>query len=699
MTSFKVQKILRYDALAARAYSESYLSEVSSAGQLFVVLELPKAERLDQQALIDELINLCSSLFLSAKNSDPNSLLEDIIKQVNELLPELNARSRMRHWLNTLDMAFGIIKDNNVCFTNIGHIEAWLISHNRLEQVANKNEHINPAKVFSETINGTLEEGDSLIISTNSLLDYLAKEKIRQLVRKYTPQSAAAKIQFLLQTVPDFVTFNSLIIKNSGDADHELRADELNAISQTEKKQSDIIEAKGELAAPSSKLPRRNKNSTETATPKNTNILRKIANFFILAGYFFVLVYKTLKFIAKEIKNTFLFLFSKKYRQNKEDETIQQVKSKLYTRYHWWRKLNKTKKIAVIGLVLTLLFFIQGTVYLTQKKSVEKKDQIYQQIIQNINAKFAEVDAKLIYNDEMSAEQILLEIEQSLNNFQAAKPEQQSEINSIKEKIGRELNKVRHIYEVPQPLELVNLAEIIGPSQIVQKNGQFYILGQEKLYFYDNKSLSALVDFDGGILLSDWPNQNKLLLSKADSHAIYDIASQKINELTITKAAAATKIVDFNIYGNNLYALDNGTGQIYKYTEQGQSFGAASPWIKDSTKINEASSFAIDGSVYFIQNNGEISKLTKGNKDNFSYHVPRPIIGANSSIQTFKDAKYLYIIDPQNKRVIIFDKNGSIKSQYTSPAFDNLLDLAIDPEEKAIYLLNGQHIYLLAVEQ
>jgi hypothetical protein len=696
MADFKVQKILRYDSLAARAYSENYLSEKTNCGQLFVVLELPKTERFDQQILIDELINLCSTLFLSSKNTDPNSLLEDIIKKVNEILPDLNARSRMRNWLQTLDMAFGIIQANSVCFTNIGHMEAWLISHNRLEQVAAKNEHINPAKVFSETINGNLEEGDSLIVSTSSLLDYLAKEKIRQLVKKYTPQSAATKIQLLLQTVPDFVTFNSLIIKNSSDADHELRADEIMPIAeQSENTKSDIIQATSKSVG----APARTKTVIDLRVAKKITPIRRIVKFFILAGYYFVLVYKTIKFIFLEIKKAILFLFSKKYRQNKEDEAISQVKSQLYTRYNWWRNLNKVKKISVIGLVITLLLFIQGTVYLTQKKSVEKKDQVYQQIIQGISAKFAEADAKLIYNDEIAAEQILMDIEKSLDDFQAAKPEQQSEINSIREKTTRELNKVRHIYEVPNPLELANLASILAPRQIVQKNGKFYILGQDKLYAYDNKEIIALADFGDGVLLSDWPNKEQLLLSKTDSHAIYSIADKKITNLDLKKPEEKSSIVELNIYGNNLYALDNGTSQIYKYPEQGSAFGNPTPWIKDSTKINEASSFAIDGSVYFTQNNGEIIKLTKGNKDVFNYHVPRPIIGAKSSVQTFKDAKYLYVLDPQHKRIIIFSKDGSIKNQYTSNSFDDLRDLAIDPEEKAIYLLNGQHLYLLAVEQ
>ena len=117
-----------------------------------------------------------------------------------------------------------------------------------------------------------------------------------------------------------------------------------------------------------------------------------------------------------------------------------------------------------------------------------------------------------------------MDIEQSLHNFQAAKPEQQDEINNILAKTTRELNKVRRIYEVPNPLELVNLENIVAPKQIIPKDGQFYILSQDKLYVYDNKTVNELADFSGGTMLSDWPNKNQLLLGQADSYAIYLIS-------------------------------------------------------------------------------------------------------------------------------------------------------------------------------
>lgn len=696
MPGLKLQKIFRYDSLASRVYSENYQSEETNCGQLFILLELPKVDRLDQQPLIDDIINLSSGLFLSAKNEEPIILLEDIIKKINELLPDLSARSRQRNWLQTLDMAIGIIKDNNICFTNIGHLEAWLVSHNRLEQEAAKNEHINPAKIFSETINGTLEESDALIVSTSSLFDYLAKEKVRQLVRKYTATSAASKIGNLLQTVPDFVTFNSLIIKSPSDAEHELRNDELKInIDEEELKSNDIIETPAQK--PSNQT--HSRQIVDLRKNKKASPFNYLIKFFVLAAYYFVLVYKTIHFIIKEIKNALLFVFSKKYRQNQEEQAISHVKNKLYTRYGWWQNLSRLKKIAVIGLIATVLLFVQGVVYLTQKKAVEKKDQIYQEIIQTINSKFAEVDAKMIYNDEIAAEQILLDLQKTIIDFKTNKPEQQDEINKIKEKIIQELNKVRHIYEVPAPTEMASLQTIVAPSQIVQKNGKFYILGQEKLYLFDNKEIKSLFDFEGGTMLNDWPGKELLLISKQNQHFIFDLKSQQNKDLNLPIPDPKSSLADINIYGNNLYALDVGNNQIYKYPEQGQSFGSPLPWIKDDTNVSAGSKLAIDGSVYFVENNGNITKLTKGIRDNFNYHAPRPSIGPKSTIQTFKDSKYFYVIDPSNQRVIIFEKDGSIKNQYTSKAFDNLLDLAIDPEEKAIYLLNGQHLYLLAVEQ
>jgi hypothetical protein len=154
-----------------------------------------------------------------------------------------------------------------------------------------------------------------------------------------------------------------------------------------------------------------------------------------------------------------------------------------------------------------------------------------------------------------------------------------------------------------------------------------------------------------------------------------------------------------SIYGNNLYVLDAINNQIFKYPERGESFSNGLAWLQEEISLADATSLTLDGDIYTMFNSGQILKFRKGQRETFNYHQPHPVIGSQAIIKTFADSDYLYIIDPDNQRVIILDKEGNIKDQYSSSKFDNLVDLAVDSEEKAIYLLNGNHLYLLAINE
>ena len=167
----------------------------------------------------------------------------------------------------------------------------------------------------------------------------------------------------------------------------------------------------------------------------------------------------------------------------------------------------------------------------------------------------------------------------------------------------------------------------------------------------------------------------------------------------LKQATNNTSVKDLTVYGNNLYVLDNQNNQIFKYPESGGSFANGQPWIKEELNTSQTSSLTIDGSIYIVTNDGSIKNLLKGGLEKFDYHAPHPNIGTGAIIKTFRDSDYLYIIDPANNRVIILDKEGNIKDQYTSQKFDDLKDLAVDPDEKTIYLLNNQHLYILAINE
>jgi len=702
----KYHKIFTHDHINARELSEVYTSESSDHGRLFIILELPK-HKIDQQPYVDQFINEIATYFDTSHQDNPEMLLEELLQQANQILPEMSSAIKISNWINTLDLSIGIIYHNSVYMAGIGNLTGLLIHHKQVTTIMAKNTNINPNKIFSDIISGELDDGDSLVISTESLFDYISKEKIRQIINHYSPSAAGIKINELLETVPDFVTFNSLIVKKPGVSDREIETDKKENIDTEEKMVQDTIDSHiGQNIDSPSSLPR-TKTVVDIKGFKNVGAVKKVGGLFFLIALYFKTIGKMFGYIAKKIKNGFLFIFSPKFRKVKEDKTIDNIKEITGKKYNWWQALSMKKKIGLGLLFVIALIFLQSLVFVTQEKADDQKNENFNNLLVQIDDKYDEVEAKLIYNDEQAAEDILIEIEGLISQMVASSPDQQTKIDELSENLFHKINEVRHIHVVPSPVELFDMSQNISEAEdIVQKDGTFYILADNKLYKIADNNLEEIFNFAGGQVvqsITNWPEKNRVVLNILNAsneihYAIFDLDKKEIIG-DLKQNSSNTSVKDLVIYSNNLYVLDNVNNQVFKYPESGNSFSNGQPWIKEEVNTSNASSITIDGSIYIINNDGSIINLLKGYQEDFNYHVPRPTIGQNAVIKTFRDSDYLYIIDPENYRVIILDKEGNIKDQYASQKFDNLKDLAVDPDEKAIYLLNNQHLYLLAINE
>lgn len=704
MTALEHQKIFSYDPLHAREISENYLSENTERGQLFIVLEAPQ-HKISQQALIDEFIQKTANYFDILKQENPELLLEEILQKINQFLPVIAAESKIRNWLSGLAVAVGLIQENSVYLSSIGNINAFIIHSNQLVPLTEKGQPINPAKIFADIVSGQMSEGDCLIISTDSLFDYISLEKIKQIIKQYSCEAAAKKINNLLEGVPDFVTFNAVLIKKPALTDLDLAPLKprygAEGVEDKGAKPDTILAADHGAKNFRARSPQiRTKLEINPAGFNNLSFFRKIIYVFRSIGLFFRLVYRALVVLAGTIKRAGLFIFSKNYRHQQEDQSLKNISAIGQNKYSWWQSLSLLKKISLLTLLVIALVFVQSLVFLTQQKSAERKDESYEKLLTDVSALLSEADTKLIYDDENAAEQILVEVQNRLSSASAHSAEQQKQIDSLQEKVWHQINKVRRIHEVPAPVEIADLTtKLTAAQQIVQKNGVFYILDSNVLYQWTADHFDQLATFENSRLLSDWPNQNKLLVGNDSQFYIFDLDNKKLTDSPVRKSTANNSIQDLGIYGNNLYVLDNQANQIFKYPEKGDGFGSGTVWLKSPQDLSQASSLAVDGNLYVIDNQGNIKKFLKGELQEFSYHQPRPQIGAGAIIKTFRDSQYLYIIDPPNQRVLVLDKKGDIKDQFTSAKFDKLTDLAVDLAEKAIYLLNGNHLYLLPVNQ
>ena len=179
-------------------------------------------------------------------------------------------------------------------------------------------------------------------------------------------------------------------------------------------------------------------------------------------------------------------------------------------------------------------------------------------------------------------------------------------------------------------------------------------------------------------------NKNIIVLNTDD---------MSLNNLSISFPSDSAGYAAADTYNSRLYLLDAKNSNIYRYNRSGDSFSSAYGWLAAGINIKNAVDMSIDGNIYVLKNNGEVLKLLRGEQEEFNLEKIDPELKSPTKIYASPELDYIYILEPKNKRLVIFDKDGQFLMQYTSDKFTNLIDFAVDEDSKLIYLLNDASIY------
>jgi len=155
--------------------------------------------------------------------------------------------------------------------------------------------------------------------------------------------------------------------------------------------------------------------------------------------------------------------------------------------------------------------------------------------------------------------------------------------------------------------------------------------------------------------------------------------------------------VDMATYDNFLYLLSPNDNQIYKYTRQRDGYSAASEYNL-SGELAGALSIAIDGNVYVLKEGGEIVKLFKGERQDLVIEDMMGIdISRASEIFTTPELNNMYLLDPDNSRVIIIQKEvdegrARYKEQIKFEDADGLRGVYVNEDENSLYVTTKKSI-------
>jgi hypothetical protein len=187
------------------------------------------------------------------------------------------------------------------------------------------------------------------------------------------------------------------------------------------------------------------------------------------------------------------------------------------------------------------------------------------------------------------------------------------------------------------------------------------------------------------------PGEQALLFStNAPGLAYFDTTRGELLKQEVNPLPDGTKTIrDLATFGSRLYLLVPEHRQVLGYSKTLAGYQDGAPWVKDErVPVDRAIALGVDGYLYLLLQDGKIVKLLKGAPVEFAQSELSTPLRNPTRLLINETLKHLYVLDPPEKRVVVYDTTGTLTRQYVFPQAHDLRDLAIGGKEETLFLLD-----------
>ena len=372
------------------------------------------------------------------------------------------------------------------------------------------------------------------------------------------------------------------------------------------------------------------------------------------------------------------------------------------------RTLPFTSKVfgmVALLLVVVLVFSLRS---LQDKRALDQDIQRAAELLHEAQVKEEAAEAALIYDNRDQGKALLEEAQKAAASL-AASGFYEAETRELNGKIETQLDRLQRIARIKNAAPVGDFAAQVGGE--VLKN--IFLVG-DMLYTFNPATNAILALSAAGevLLVSEQTKEigffqngvvhvadKTILLATSDGLALFDTKDNSLARQEIALPAGQSSIGPMALFGNRLYRFDSPANNILTYNKTLRGFSGGTPWIVDPAfEAETIKSLTVDGSIYTLHKDGSIKRLFKGAGTDFTLDTIEPSLASATKIVTSEEFSYIYILDPDNKRVAVLTKKGALLKQLFFEA-QSLKDFAIDQKEENLYALDGTKVFKVSLTE
>ncbi len=150
-------------------------------------------------------------------------------------------------------------------------------------------------------------------------------------------------------------------------------------------------------------------------------------------------------------------------------------------------------------------------------------------------------------------------------------------------------------------------------------------------------------------------------------------------------------------YGPYIYIFNPEKRNIYRYLLKDEKLSEPIGWLIDKQNLDFSAveSMAVDGDLWLTDNNGQIFKYTQGQKQDFTIKDLPTALGKAIKIAAAENNDYLYILDKDQQKVVILQKDGQFVKEISSESFSSGGNIVALTDQPGALVISGSLIYQL----